>query len=141
MGKQGWLTIRNVPDVPLASDGGVSMNPYHQQLVKFMKEHRLCPKCKGAGHRIKVHGKQRDETVVRFEGIVELEKINEMENVSLTDVIRDILERRCLGKRPCTLCHGSRFVIKKIAKEYKKKRKSRGKKVRRKSTKKKNRKS
>lgn len=116
MAKQGWLTIRNVPDVPSQS----GENGYFQQLVKFFNANCLCPRCKGKGAKQKLDGPIKAETTVRFAGIEALEQLNEMEDVSITDVIREILQRRCFKKRPCTLCLGSRFVSKERADEYKK---------------------
>ena len=123
MAKHGWLTIRNVPDIP-ATDG----NAYFEKLIRFFKKNDLCPKCKGKGSKQKKEMEMRGETTVRFGGIEQLEKLNKMEDVSMTDIIRDILSRQCLGKRPCTLCLGTRFVNRDVATEYNKKKKAKGKK-------------
>lgn len=114
MGKQGWLTIRNVPDIP--SQPGE--NGHFNQLTKFFESHCLCPRCKGKGSKQKKDGPLKPETTIRFGGIEELEKLNGMDGVSMTDIIRDILERRCFTKRPCIMCHGSRFVKKETAEQY-----------------------
>ena len=60
----------------------------------------------------------RADATIRFMGIKELEKLNDIDDVSITDVVRDILERRKFGKRPCGLCRGSRFVEKDKAKKF-----------------------
>jgi hypothetical protein len=51
-------------------------------------------------------------------GVKELEKLNTKEGVSITDVVREILEYRQFGKRPCGLCKGFRFVDKTKAKKF-----------------------
>jgi len=115
MAKEGWLTVRNVPDLT-----GQPGNAYFQQLKKFFVKNCLCPKCNGEGFRRNKEADMVDSTTVRFGSIHELEKLKAM-GVGMGDIIRDILERRVMGKKSCSLCHGSRFVDKDRAKEYKKK--------------------
>jgi len=49
MGKKGWLTIRNVPRMDSSKAG----NAHFQEMVKFFKAHKLCPKCRGRGHKMR----------------------------------------------------------------------------------------
>ncbi len=122
MAKEGWLSIRNVPDLT-----GNLGNAYFQELKEFFKENCLCPKCKGRGFKIDDEVSMIDYTTVRYGSIHELEVLKKMD-VPMADVIRDILQRRVMDKKHCSLCHGSRFVDKDCAKEYtNNKRKKRGK--------------
>jgi len=111
MAKPGWLTIRNIPEIP-------SDSSYFVELKLFFKSHILCPKCRGRGANQKRTAPIREDATIRFMGIKELEKLNGRDDVSITDVIRDILEHRRFRKRSCGLCRGSRFVEKDKAKEF-----------------------
>jgi len=114
MAKEGWLTVRNVPDLT-----GEPGNAYFQELKEFFVEHCLCPKCKGHGSRGTREVDMVDSTTVRYGSIHELEKLKRM-GVPMGDIIRDILQQRVAGKRNCSLCRGSRFVDKDRAKAYRK---------------------
>lgn len=105
MGKLGWLTIRNVPEINSDERG-----QYHKLLQEFFSDHKNCPACKGLGYTLKKKGKQVEETTVRYHGIAELEKLNQ-QGISLTEVIREILERKVWNRRRCKVCKGSRFVL------------------------------
>ena len=110
MGKQGWLTIRNIPK----SKKFAERNPYYYILKKFFEKNKLCPKCGGIGSSKKIKkGRVRSEATIRYEGIPELEKLNNMEDVKLTDSMRDILEKIIWGKKFCKLCKGFGFIPKK----------------------------
>ena len=116
MAQEGWLSIRNVPDLT-----GNLGNAYFQELKAFFKKSCLCPKCKGRGFKIDEEVATIDSTTVRYGSIHELEVLKEM-GVPMADVIRDILQRQVMSKRHCPLCHGSRFVDKECAKDYTKSR-------------------
>lgn len=105
MGKQGWLTIRKVPELDSAESG-----EYHRILRNFFKKYRNCPSCKGLGYKIKNPGEVVAETTIKFLGIPEIEKLS-MQGISITDVIREILERQVWNRRRCKVCKGSRFVL------------------------------
>lgn len=105
MGKLGWLTIRNVPELNTDERG-----QYHALLKDFFKDHKNCPSCGGRGYTLKKKGKQVEETTVRYQGVAELEKLNQ-QGISLTEVIREILERKVWNRRRCKVCKGSRFVL------------------------------
>ncbi len=108
MAKAGWLTIRNVPEPPKAS----GRNPYSPHLEKFFKTHKICPVCSGLGYLPGKGGVVRAETNVRLQGISSLEKLKSNESVPISDVIRELLEFVLCGRRPCTSCHGLRFIPK-----------------------------
>jgi len=112
--KEGWLTIRNVPD--LADRPG---NAYFQELKLFFEDNTLCPKCKGKGSRCKKDMDSVETTTVRFGSIAELEQLKGMKDISMADIIRDILERQVMQKVSCSLCKGSRFVDRVLASDYK----------------------
>jgi len=117
MAKEGWLTIRKVPD--LTDRPG---NAYFQELKLFFEDHTLCPKCKGRGSRCKKKKKIAllETTTVRYGSIPELEELKEMD-VPMADILRDILETQVMGKQTCKLCQGSRFVERDKAQKYKRK--------------------
>lgn len=128
MGKQGWLTIRNVPVSHKKSMG----NPYHHVLQDFFRRHKVCPKCKGDGWKYpKQEMEYETETTVKYDGLPALERMRELENVRITDVVRDILEQELWGKKICSGCHGHKFVTNERYEELKHlrqlKRKQRGK--------------
>ena len=110
MSKPGWLSIRNLP---FLEDNKLVSNVYFKKLKEFFKKHRLCPSCGGRGYRMtdnKQLTKSDGVSTIRFQGIPELEELNDMEDVITAEVIRDILERKLWGKKPCTKCNSSRFV-------------------------------
>lgn len=117
MAKEGWLTIRKVPD--LTDRPG---NAYFQELKLFFEEHTLCPKCNGKGSRCKKKIALLETTTIRFGSIPELEKLKAMD-VPMADILRDILEKQVMKKQSCPLCQGSRFVEKDKARKYKRKKK------------------
>lgn len=105
MGKQGWLTIRKVPQLDTVESGA-----YHRILRNFFKTHRNCPSCKGLGYKIKNPGESVQETTIKYLGIPDIEKLS-LQGISITDVIREILERQVWNRRRCKVCKGSRFVL------------------------------
>jgi len=107
MGKQGWLTIRNVPVNHKKSVG----NPYHHVLVDFLKHHKICPVCKGVGWKFpKGEMEYEPETTVKYVGLEALEQLKALPEVRITDVVRDILEQQLWGKKVCRGCNGNKFV-------------------------------
>jgi len=103
MGRVGYLSIRNIPKISSNED-----------LITFFKTHKVCPKCRGLGHK-QINRRISPTSIIRLDNIKELEAFKSLD-ISMTDVIRDILEYQCLNKRSCSLCHGFRF-IKKASKE------------------------
>ena len=109
MSKPGWLSMRNLP---FLEDKSVN-NVYYKKLKEFFKVNTLCPSCEGLGHRVnndEQYVKGSRVCTVRFHGIPELEELNDQEDVVMSEVIRDILERKLWGRKPCIKCNGSRFV-------------------------------
>lgn len=105
MAKSGYLTIRNVPEPKKNTPG-----TYFKLLTAFFKVHRLCPKCKGKGHLGNGSSKTLDMTVIRFQGIESLEKLNAVDGITMADVIKEVLEAQISGRKPCKCCHGFRFI-------------------------------
>lgn len=104
MAKQGWLTIRKVPEVNTGETGA-----HFKVLQRFFKEHKTCPACGGQGYKIRAPGNQIETTTIKYMGISELEKIH-ARGLPITDVIREILERQLWKRRRCKICKGSRFM-------------------------------
>jgi hypothetical protein len=106
MAKEGWLTIR---DIPVVADGA-----YFKTLVEFFRVHTTCPSCHGVGYVVKrSNNASRVEAAnVRYAGIPELEELKANGNIVLGDVLRQILESKCLGRKVCPICSGARFIKK-----------------------------
>ena len=110
MSKPGWLSIRNLP---FLKDSNAVSNVYYRELKNFFKIYTLCSSCDGRGYRMvdeEKFTKGGGVCSIRFQGIPELEELNDMEDVVTAEVIRGILERKLWGKKPCVKCSGSRFV-------------------------------
>lgn len=122
MGKKGWLTIRNVPVNHKKSTG----NPYHNFLVDFFKQNRVCPSCRGLGFKYPTKADNQeilDETTVKYSGIKDLENLHP--EARLTDLVRDILEMELMNKRYCKTCNGRKFVSTEQYNRVKRRRKGR----------------
>ena len=113
MSKPGWLSIRNLP---FLKDNSSVSNVYYTELKEFFETYTTCPDCDGRGFNIskkQQYVKSSEVCSVRLQGIEELEKLNDMEDVVTAEVIRDILEQRLWDKEHCENCLGSRFVKRK----------------------------
>jgi len=105
LARKGYLSVVKIPEIKLKSYN------YYKILKKFFKLYTLCNKCKGRGYIVK--GKKtelKDNAVVKYLGIRELEQLKEYDDVKLGDVIKEITQFALWKKRTCKTCKGFRFI-------------------------------
>lgn len=113
--KRGWFTLRHAP----AKEKKGQENPYFQDLEDFFDEYSICDECDGSGvvYPKNVTFARKAEAIVKFKGIPELEKLIENPYVESTEIIRDILERKIMGKMDCHKCKGVKYIKKRKRKK------------------------
>ena len=110
MAKKGWLNIRNIPYVEHKVAGF-----YNKEISAFLRKNKLCSTCSGSGQYLKPGDYEYQiESSIRYGNIpalVEIKKIaDEDDGISLSDLVREILERQICDKKVCPECNGSKFI-------------------------------
>lgn len=108
MGVEGWVAMRNIPDV--SPDTRKAVDEYYGALSSFFSKFKTCRTCKGRGFTVLRPRRSVAKANIKISGIKDLEVAHKDPDVNFSDLIREVLSIELEHRRTCSTCKGKKFL-------------------------------